>query len=40
MMRANEFLGLTRKRAREFAEKASRPELERMLNEIYEKVRG
>lgn len=40
MMRADEFVHLTPKRAREFAKKASRPELERMLNEIYEKVRG
>ncbi len=39
MMRANEFIKLTPKRAREFAEKASRPELERMLNEIHKRVR-
>lgn len=39
MMRASEFMGLTPKRAQEFAKKASRPELERMLNKIHKRAR-
>lgn len=38
-MKADEFLALTPKRARKFLELASRAQLERMLNEIYELAR-